>query len=74
MAVDAVVADLPFADGAFDAAMATFTVHQRPDLGAGLREVRRATQGSIPVLSCDPAALHRSWPAECAPEMIAVEA
>jgi ubiquinone/menaquinone biosynthesis C-methylase UbiE len=35
------VAALPWEDGAFDAACACNAVHHWPDLGAGLREVRR---------------------------------
>src|ERR1700712_2257427 len=40
-AVDAVAQKLPFADKSFDAAMTTFSVHQWPDLAAGLKEMRR---------------------------------
>jgi SAM-dependent methyltransferase len=73
-AIEASAEDLPFADGAFDAALATFTVHQWGELGKGLREVRRVTAGPVVVLSCDPAALDRFWLAEYAPEVIATEA
>ena len=41
-AVRAVAEALPFDDGAFDAAMATSTVHHWTDRVAGLREMRRA--------------------------------
>ena len=41
-AIDAVAERLPFLDFSFDAAMATFTVHQWSDFRAGLREMRRA--------------------------------
>ncbi|MGN8022559.1 class I SAM-dependent methyltransferase [Phyllobacterium sp. 22229] len=74
VAVDGVAENLPFPDQSFDASMATFTVHQWPDLAAGLAEMRRVTRGVILILSCDPDELHRSWLAEYAPEMIAVEA
>src|SRR5690606_13045288 len=37
-ALDAQAENLPFADGQFDAAMASFTVHQWTDLAAGLAE------------------------------------
>jgi SAM-dependent methyltransferase len=50
-AVQAVAAHLPFADGAFDAAMAVLTVHHWPDAAAGLAEVRRVTRGAIAVLT-----------------------
>jgi SAM-dependent methyltransferase len=73
-AVDATAADLPFADGSFDAAMTTFSVHQWTDLGAGLREVRRVTRGPIVILTGDPERLRRVWLAEYAPEVIDTEA
>jgi SAM-dependent methyltransferase len=73
-AVDAVAESLPFADGSFAAAMATFTVHQWPDLGAGLAEMRRVTRGPIVILTGDPDDLHRFWLDAYAPEVIAVEA
>lgn len=73
VAVEAAAESLPFADGAFDAAMASFTVHQWGDLGAGLAEVRRVTTGPVVVLTCDPALLQRFWLAEYAPEVIATE-
>jgi SAM-dependent methyltransferase len=72
--IDAVAEHLPFPDDAFDAALASFTVHQWRDLGAGLREARRVTRGPVVVLTCDPAALKRSWLEEYAPEVIATEA
>ncbi len=73
-AIDAVAEHLPFADDAFDAAMGTFTVHQWPDLAAGLAEVRRVTRGPIVLLTCDPDALGDWWLAEYSPEVIATEA
>ncbi len=73
-AVDAVAEALPFGDGAFDASLATFTVHQWTDLTAGLSEMRRVTRGPVCVLTCDPDALDRFWLAEYAPEVIAAEA
>lgn len=73
-AIDAVAQSLPFADGNFDASMSTFSVHQWPDLSAGLAEMRRVTRGVVLILTCDPARLSRSWLAEYAPEIIEVEA
>lgn len=73
-AIDAVAGALPFGDKSFDAAMATFTVHQWPDLGQGLAEMRRVTRGPVIVLSCDPSQLNRFWLDDYAPEVIAVEA
>lgn len=72
--IDATAEALPFADGTFDAALASFTVHQWRDLLAGLREVRRVTRGPVVILTCDPAALTRSWINDYAPEVIATEA
>lgn len=73
-AIDAVAESLPFAADAFDASLASFTVHQWGDLQAGLRELRRVTRGPVVVLTCDPAALHCSWLAEYAPAVIDTEA
>jgi SAM-dependent methyltransferase len=73
-AVDATAEELPFPDGAFDAAMTTFSVHQWGDLRAGLREVRRVTRGPVVILTCDPGRLRRFWLTEYAPEVIDAEA
>jgi SAM-dependent methyltransferase len=73
-AIDAVAERLPFPDGAFDASMALFTVHQWPDLAAGLREMRRVTRGAIAIMTADPDLLARFWLAEYAPEMTQLEA
>jgi SAM-dependent methyltransferase len=72
-AVDAVAENLPYDDDAFDAAMATITVHQWPDPAKGLAEMRRVTRGPVVVLTFDPVALGRFWLAEYSPEIIAVE-
>jgi len=74
VAIDGAAENLPFADQQFDAAMATFTVHQWQDLAAGLNEMRRVTRGPVAVLTCDPQALDRFWLSRYAPEPIAVEA
>jgi hypothetical protein len=73
-AVDAYAEHLPFADKAFDAALATFTVHQWADLPAGLAEARRVTHGPVVVLSCDPTELEKFWLNDYAPEVLATEA
>jgi len=73
-AIDATADRLPFPDRHFDASMTTFSVHQWPDLNAGLAEMRRVTDGSILVLTCDPAALDRFWLHDYAPEVISIEA
>lgn len=72
--IDAVAEQLPFPAGAFDASLASFTVHQWRDLRAGLREARRVTRGPVVILTCDPRALRSSWLYEYAPEVIATEA
>lgn len=74
VAIDARAENLPFADGQFDAAMATFTVHQWTDLCVGLREMRRVTLGPVVVLTCDPAVVRQYWLDEYAPEVLATEA
>ena len=73
-AVDAYAERLPFGDGAFDAAMGTFTVHQWADLAGGLAEVRRVTRGPVALLTCDPDLLRTWWLHDYAPEVIATEA
>lgn len=73
-AIDAVAEQLPFPDLSFDAAMATSTVHQWPDLPAGIGELVRVTRGPIVILTSDPAALHRYWLADYLPEILDIEA
>ncbi len=73
-AVDATAEDLPFGDGAFDAALASITVHQWRDLDRGLAEVRRVTRGPVVVLTFDPIALAEFWLAGYAPQMMSHEA
>jgi SAM-dependent methyltransferase len=73
-AIDGTAEALPFPDRHFDASMATFSVHQWSDLGAGLAEMRRVTRGPVVILSCDPAALDRFWLHRYAPAVTTVEA
>jgi SAM-dependent methyltransferase len=49
--IDATAQALPFTDNSFDAAMASFTIHQWPDLDAGLRELRRVSRGPVVILT-----------------------
>jgi SAM-dependent methyltransferase len=72
-AIDAVAENLPFPDDHFDRSMAIFTVHQWPDLEAGLREMRRVTRGPVLIMTCDPAELDLFWLDRYAPEVTAVE-
>jgi hypothetical protein len=64
---------LPFATGAFEAAMTTFSVHQWADLAAGLAELRRISRGPVAVLTGDPGRLDRFWLAHYCPEVLDVE-
>ncbi|NUS17901.1 MAG: class I SAM-dependent methyltransferase [Streptomyces sp.] len=73
-AIDAVAERLPFPDGAFDAAMTTFSVHQWSDAAAGLREMRRVARGPVVVLTCDPDLVRDFWLYEYAPLVLDTEA
>lgn len=64
---------LPFDDDAFDASMATITIHHWPDISKGLKEMRRVTKGAVAILTFDPDALHEFWNAHYFPELVAVE-
>ena len=72
-AIDARAEYLPFDDDAFDAAMATVTVHQWRDLERGLHELRRVTRGPVVVLTFDGDALDRFWLKHYVPELLAAE-
>lgn len=73
-AIDATAESLPFADDRFDAAMATFTVHQWSNLTAGLAELRRVTRGPVVILTADPRRVRDCWLYEYAPEVLDTEA
>ena len=60
-AVKAWASDLPFADDAFDAALAVLTVHHWPDPIAGLDEMRRVARGPRVVLTFDHEVHRRQW-------------
>ena len=59
--VRAVAGHLPFTDGTFGGAMALLTVHHWPDPLAGLRELRRVTQGPVVVLTFDHTVHAEQW-------------
>jgi len=59
--VQASAEHLPFADAAFDAAMALWTVHHWADAAAGLRELRRVARGRVVVATWDPAFRGDFW-------------
>jgi SAM-dependent methyltransferase len=52
---------LPFAEDAFDAAMAVLTVHHWPDREAGLAEMRRVARRRVVIVSFDPGPLRDFW-------------
>ena len=68
-AIDAVAENLPFEDNAFDASMASVTVHQWSNLETGLAEMRRVTRGPAVLLVCDPARMHEYWLSDYFPEV-----
>ncbi|MFJ8490036.1 class I SAM-dependent methyltransferase [Streptomyces sp. NPDC094038] len=73
-AIDGVAEHLPFDDDSVDAAMAMVTVHQWPDVVAGLREMRRVARGPVVVLTFDGDELSRLWLRDYAPELRGEEA
>jgi SAM-dependent methyltransferase len=60
-ALRAVAQALPFADGAFDGALALLTVHHWPDPVAGLAEVRRVVAGPVVVFTFDARVHVEQW-------------
>ena len=52
---------LPFRDGAFDAALAIFTIHHWTDWRAGIAEVRRVAAAASVILTWDPAIQGHFW-------------
>ena len=74
VAIDATADSLPFADDSFDAAMASVTVHQWPDLARGLGEMRRVTTGPVVILTFDPVPPVTWWLIDYVPELFDVEA
>lgn len=73
-AVDATAQNLPFPDDAFDAAMASITIHQWPDPEAGLRELRRVARGPVVILTFTPEVPEPWWQPVYVPELFEVEA
>lgn len=58
--VQARAEQLPFADGAFDAALAVLTLHHWDDPATGLRELRRVSRRQV-VLTWDPSVSQGFW-------------
>jgi SAM-dependent methyltransferase len=52
---------IPFADGAFDAALAVLTMHHWSDWRAGVAEMRRVARHRIVMLTFDPEYIARYW-------------
>jgi SAM-dependent methyltransferase len=59
--VQATAERLPFADGAFDAAMAVLSDHHWRDRRQGLRELKRVARKRIVLFNADPAENGRFW-------------
>ena len=72
-AIDATSDHLPFADGSFDASMASVTIHQWRHLEAGLGEMRRVTTGPVVILTFDPVPPEHWWIMDYVPELLEVE-
>jgi SAM-dependent methyltransferase len=72
-AMNATAERLPFDDDAFDAAMATVTVHQWRDVRRGLAELRRVARGPAVVLTFDGDRLDEFWLNDYAPDLIVAE-
>ncbi len=51
---------LPFADGAFDAALAVFTIHHWADIAGGLAEISRVARRLV-IFSFDPSVHNAFW-------------
>jgi SAM-dependent methyltransferase len=60
-AVQASAERLPFADDAFDAALAVLTMHHWSDWRAGIAELRRVARERIVLLTFDPDFIDRYW-------------
>lgn len=73
-AIDATADSLPFDDDSFDASMASVTIHQWPDLEAGLGGMRRVTTGPVVILTFDPVPPEHWWIMDYVPELLEVEA
>ena len=70
-AVRAVAEALPFPNYAFDAALATFTLHHWIDCSAGLSEMRRVAGRQV-ILLFEPAMNHRFWLIDYFPEALSL--
>jgi len=64
--------NLPFADNAFDAAMAVLTIHHWSDKAKGVAEIRRAARGKIVFLTYDPS-YRDFWLLEYFPALVTLD-
>jgi SAM-dependent methyltransferase len=71
--VRAIAERLPFADGAFEGAMAILTVHHWTDPRAGLAELRRVTGGPIVVFTFDTERHDHMWLDDYLPEAVGLD-
>jgi len=73
-AVRAVAESAPFPNASFDGAMALLSVHHWYDPAAGLRELRRVTNGPVVVFTFDHAVHSQQWlVADYLPDMVALD-
>ena len=68
-AIQGVAEALPFADDAFDAAMAVLTIHHWSDWRAGVLEMRRVARGPVVILMWDSDHTRDLWLLEYLPEL-----
>ena len=71
--VRAVAEALPFADDAFDAAMAVLTIHHWPDWRGGVAELRRVAASRVVILTWDPEAGAGFWLLDYFPGILALD-
>ncbi len=72
-AINARAEQLPFDNHAFDAVMASVTIHHWAKMEQGLRELKRVSRHKVVILTFDPAALKDFWNAAYFPELITIE-
>ena len=73
-AIDGISDHLPFDDDAFDASMASVTIHQWKNLETGLGEMRRVTRDAVVILTFDPVAPEHWWIMDYVPQLLEIEA
>lgn len=64
--------NLPFQDSAFDAAMASLTIHHWSDKAIGAREMRRVARDKVVFLTFDPA-FRDFWLTDYFPELVTLD-